>query len=113
MKQLLAAALLSALFVPTAYAQQSSEPATTALSGQTDPEKFFVFFDMDEATLSPDATGRLTRQLRSTIGQARHGLSSPATRTPRVPRLITWSFRGGAPRPCPMYSSARGYLRRI
>jgi outer membrane protein OmpA-like peptidoglycan-associated protein len=56
MKQLLAVASLSALVVQTAYAQQSSEPATTAFSGQTEPEKFLVLFDMDEATLSPDAT---------------------------------------------------------
>ena len=56
MKQLLVVTLLSALFVPTAYAKESSEPATTALSGQIDPEKFFVFFDTAEARLSPDAT---------------------------------------------------------
>src|SRR5919106_1520559 len=56
MKKLLAGFMLSALLVPTAYAQQSSEPATTALSGQTDAGKFLVFFDRNEATLSPFGT---------------------------------------------------------
>ena len=56
MKIFLAGFMLSALLVPTAYAQQSSEPATTALSGQTDPGKFLVFFDRNEATLTPDGT---------------------------------------------------------
>jgi outer membrane protein OmpA-like peptidoglycan-associated protein len=56
MKQLLAVALLSALFVRTAYTQQSSEPSTPALSGQTGAETFLVFFDMDQATLTSDAT---------------------------------------------------------
>ena len=54
MKKRLAGVMISALLVPTAYAQQSSEPATTALSGQTDPEKFLVFFDLHEATLTRD-----------------------------------------------------------
>ena len=56
MKKRLAGLMISALLVPTAYAQPSSEPATTALSGQADAEKFLVFFDMNETTLTPDAT---------------------------------------------------------
>jgi hypothetical protein len=51
MKKLVAGFVLSALLVPTAYAQQPSEPITVA---QTEPGQFIVFFDIDEATLSPD-----------------------------------------------------------
>ena len=53
MKKLLAGFMLSALLVPTAYAQQTSEPITVA---QAEPGQFIVFFDTNEATLSPDGT---------------------------------------------------------
>ena len=52
MKKLLAGFMLSALLVPTAYAQQSSEPAITV--AQAEPGQYVVFFDTDEATLTPD-----------------------------------------------------------
>jgi outer membrane protein OmpA-like peptidoglycan-associated protein len=54
-KKLIAGSLmLSALLAPTAYAQQSSERATTPVSAQTEPWTFFIFFDTDQATLTPD-----------------------------------------------------------
>jgi hypothetical protein len=54
MRTLLAGFMLSALLVPTAFAQQTSAPVPTA--GQTEPGLFVVFFDTNEATLSPDGT---------------------------------------------------------
>ena len=53
MKKLLAGFMLSALLMPTAYAQQASEPITVA---QAEPGQFVVFFDTNEATLSPEGT---------------------------------------------------------
>jgi OmpA family len=57
MRALLIGVWLLVLTVPIAYAQQSSEPATTALSRQTDAGKFLVFFERNEATLSPFGSG--------------------------------------------------------
>jgi hypothetical protein len=39
-----------ALLAPAAYAQQSSEPATTAVSGQIEPGKYRIFFTFNQAT---------------------------------------------------------------
>jgi hypothetical protein len=54
MKQLIAGFVLSALLAPSAYAQQSSERATTPESTQTEPGTFLIFFVTDQATLTPD-----------------------------------------------------------
>ncbi|MGH6895105.1 MAG: OmpA family protein [Geminicoccaceae bacterium] len=51
MNRLLAGLLLSALLVPTAYAQQPSEATTVT---PTEPETFLVFFETDQATLTPE-----------------------------------------------------------
>jgi hypothetical protein len=52
MKNLLAGLMLVALLAPPAYAQQSSGPATTV--AQAEPGQYVVFFDSDEAMLTPD-----------------------------------------------------------
>jgi OmpA-OmpF porin, OOP family len=52
MNRLLVGVLLLALLVPPAYAQQSAESETTAVSGQIAPGKFLVFFDLNQATLT-------------------------------------------------------------
>jgi YfaZ precursor len=44
----------SALLTTPAYAQVSSERAATRASAQTEPGTFFVFFDTDRATLTPE-----------------------------------------------------------
>jgi hypothetical protein len=54
MKKLIAGFMLSALLAPTAYAQQSSERATTPVSAPTEPGIFLIFFDAGQATLTPD-----------------------------------------------------------
>ncbi len=54
MKQLIAGFVLSALLAPSAYAQQTSERATTPVSTQTAPGTFLIFFVTDQATLTPD-----------------------------------------------------------
>jgi outer membrane protein OmpA-like peptidoglycan-associated protein len=53
MNELLLGVSLLALLAPAAYAQQASEPATTALSGQIEPGKYRVFFNFNQATLTP------------------------------------------------------------
>ena len=53
MRKLLAGLMLAAVLVPTAYAQQASERAITV--AQAEPRQFTVFFETDQATLSPDA----------------------------------------------------------
>jgi hypothetical protein len=53
MRKLLVGLMLSVLLVPTAYAQQASERAITV--AQAEPRQFTVFFETDQATLSPDA----------------------------------------------------------
>ena len=56
MRALLLGASLLALAVPVAHAQQAGEPpAAAAVSGQTEPGRFLVFFDLNKATLRPDA----------------------------------------------------------
>jgi hypothetical protein len=52
MRILLVSLMLSALTVSTASAQQSSEPLTTV--AQAEPGEFVVFFDTDQATLTPE-----------------------------------------------------------
>jgi outer membrane protein OmpA-like peptidoglycan-associated protein len=54
MKKLLIGVSLLALLGPAAYAQQGSEPATTAVSGQIEPGKYRVFFTFNQATLTPN-----------------------------------------------------------
>ena len=54
MKKLIAGFMLFAVLAPTAYAQQSSERATTPVSTQTEPGTFLIFFVTDQATLTPD-----------------------------------------------------------
>jgi len=54
MNKLLLGVSLLALLAPAAYAQQSSDPATTAVSGQIEPGKYRVFFTFNQATLTPD-----------------------------------------------------------
>jgi OmpA family len=53
MRTLIVGFMLSALLVPTAYAQQTFERATPG--AETEPAEFVVFFPTDQATLSPDA----------------------------------------------------------
>jgi hypothetical protein len=52
MRKLLVGLIFSAVLAPTAYAQQSSERAMTVAQAQ--PGQFTVFFDTDQATLTPD-----------------------------------------------------------
>ncbi len=56
MRKLLAGVSLLALLAPAvAYAQQSAEPVTAAVSGQIAPGKYLVFFKLNQAALTPDA----------------------------------------------------------
>jgi hypothetical protein len=57
MKKLLSGLMLSALLATPAYAQESSERAATRAPAQTEPGIFFVFFDTDRATLTPEGAG--------------------------------------------------------
>jgi hypothetical protein len=54
-KLLLGVSLLALVAPAVAYAQQSAEPATAAVSGQIAPGKYLVFFKFNQATLTPDA----------------------------------------------------------
>jgi hypothetical protein len=71
MKKLLAGFMLAALAAPTAYAQQ--EPVTTPLSRQTEPGQFLVYFDTNEAALTPDGSRVVAEaaQLYQETGDAR------------------------------------------
>ena len=53
MNRLFAGLLLSALLVPAAYAQQPTQPMT-ATPTETEPGTFLVFFETNQATLTPD-----------------------------------------------------------
>ena len=70
MKKLLAGFVLAALMAPTAYAQQ---PATPPMSGQTEPGQFLVYFDTNQAALTPDGTRVVAEaaQLYQETGAAR------------------------------------------
>ncbi len=63
MGKLLVGLVLSALLVPTAYAQQASERAITV--AQAEPRQFTVFFDTNQATLSPDAAQVVAQAARA------------------------------------------------
>lgn len=71
---LLVGASLLALVAPAvAYAQQSAEPATAAVSGQIAPGEYLVFFKLNQATLTPDGAdvvGQAAQEYRRT-GAAR------------------------------------------
>jgi len=57
MNRLIAGLLLSALLVPAAYAQQTPERATTVTQvepGAAEPGTFLVFFETNQASLTPD-----------------------------------------------------------
>ena len=55
MRALLVGASLLALAAPAAHAQQAGEPPAAAISGQTEPGTFLVYFGFDKATLDADA----------------------------------------------------------
>jgi len=57
MTKIIAGLMCSALLVTTAYAQESSERATTRAPARTEPGTFLVFFDTDGAMLTADAAG--------------------------------------------------------
>jgi len=73
MKNLLAGLILAALVAPAASAQQAAQPAATPMSGQTEPGQFLVYFDTDEASLTPDGTRVVAEaaQLYQETGAAR------------------------------------------
>ncbi len=55
MKKIVIGVPLLALMAPAAYAQQPVAPAAPAMAAETEPAEFLVFFDLDEATLNPEA----------------------------------------------------------
>jgi OOP family OmpA-OmpF porin len=55
MRTLVIGAALLALMAPDAYAQQSGSPTAAAVSGQTEPGHYMIFFELDRATLTSSA----------------------------------------------------------
>ena len=55
MRTLVIGAALLALMAPDAYAQQSGGPTAAAMSGQTEPGHYMIFFELDRATLTSSA----------------------------------------------------------
>src|SRR4051794_41943698 len=55
MRSLFIGVSLLAFAAPVAHAQQGGEPPAAAVSGQTEPGRFLVYFGFDKATLDANA----------------------------------------------------------
>ena len=76
-KLLVGISLLALLAPAVVYGQQSAQPATAAVSGQIAPGKYLVFFELNQATLTPDGAdvvGQAAQEYKRT-GAARIAVS--------------------------------------
>ena len=83
MRSLLIGVALLALMAPAAHAQQSEYPMDAAVSGRTGPGQYRVFFELDRATLTPDARGVIAEAAQDSLrtGAARVSLAGYADRS--------------------------------
>src|SRR5215218_10963231 len=75
---------LAAAAPVTARAQQPDEPAADAVSGRAEAGRYLVFFDLDRATLRPDAraaVGEAAQEYLRQAGAARLALAGHADRS--------------------------------
>src|SRR4051794_32599112 len=126
MRALLVGISLLALAAPAAHAQQGGEPPAAAVSGQTEPGTFLVYFGFNKATLDVDArravaeaadeykrtgaaqvavTGHADKAGRPAYNQRlserRAAAGPPAPRRPGGPRPAPPGGRGGGDDPAP------------
>src|SRR3712207_4679544 len=83
MRSLLIGVSLLALAAPAAHAQGADAPTDAAVSGRTEPGRYLVFFELDRATLTPDARGVVSEAAQEfqRTGAARISLAGHADRS--------------------------------
>jgi hypothetical protein len=74
---------LLALGVPVAHAQQTGDPGLAAVSGETQPGTFMVFFELNQSTLTADARGVIAEAAEAyrTAGAAQITVTGHADRS--------------------------------
>jgi outer membrane protein OmpA-like peptidoglycan-associated protein len=60
---------LAAAAPATAHAQQADDPAADAISGRAETGRYLVFFDLDRATLRPDARAAVAEAAQEYLAQ--------------------------------------------
>lgn len=82
-RTLVIAASLLALTAPAAIAQQAGSPAGAAVSGETAPGRYLVFFELDRATLTADARTAIAEAVKEyqETGAVRIALAGHADRS--------------------------------
>jgi hypothetical protein len=83
MRSLLIGVSLLALAAPAAYAQGADTPTDAAVSGRVEPRRYLVFFELDRATLTPDARSAVSEAAQDFLsaGAARISLAGHADRS--------------------------------
>jgi hypothetical protein len=83
MRSLLIGVSLLALAAPAAYAQGADAPTDAAVSGRVEPGRYLVFFELDRATLTPDARSAVSEAAQDFLsaGVARVSLAGHADRS--------------------------------
>jgi hypothetical protein len=83
MRNLLIGVSLLALAAPAAYAQGADAPTDAAVSGRVEPGRYRVFFELDRATLTPDARSAVSEAAQDFLsaGAARVSLAGHADRS--------------------------------
>jgi hypothetical protein len=83
MRSLLIGVSLLALAAPAAYAQGADAPTDAAVSGRVEPGRYLVFFELDRATLTPDARSAVSEAAQDFLsaGAARVSLAGHADRS--------------------------------
>src|SRR5215208_2322620 len=83
MRSLLIGVSLLALAAPAAYAQGADTPTDAVVSGRIEPGRYLVFFELDRATLTPDARGVVSEAAQEFLraGAARVSLAGHADRS--------------------------------
>jgi hypothetical protein len=83
MRNLLIGVSLLALAAPAAYAQGADAPTDAAVSGRVEPGRYLVFFELDRATLTPDARSAVSEAAQDFLsaGAARVSLAGHADRS--------------------------------
>jgi hypothetical protein len=83
MRSLLIGVSLLTLAAPAVYAQGTDTPTGAAVSDRTEPGRYLVFFELDRATLTPDARGVVSEAAQDFLrtGAARVSLAGHADRS--------------------------------
>ena len=83
MRSLLIGVSLLALAAPAAYAQGADAPTDAAVSGRVEPGRYLVFFELDRATLTPNARSAVSEAAQDFLrtGAARISLAGHADRS--------------------------------